>query len=101
MGAGQSLDIGHPETGVLRISANLDRVLLLCAHLINQPVPKSSTYDARVSDDCLFCRIVAGEIPATIVHETGSTVAFRDVNPQAPTHVVVVARAHHADAASL
>jgi histidine triad (HIT) family protein len=60
-----------------------------------------STYDARVSDDCLFCRIVAGEIPATIVHETDSTVAFRDINPQAPTHVVVVPRAHHDDAYSL
>jgi histidine triad (HIT) family protein len=55
-------------------------------------------YDARVSADCLFCRIVAGEIPATVVHETPHTVAFRDINPQAPTHVVVVTRAHHPDA---
>jgi histidine triad (HIT) family protein len=61
----------------------------------------NATYDAGVSDDCLFCRIVAGEIPATIVHETESTVAFRDINPQAPTHLVVVPRVHHADAASL
>src|SRR5262249_28628886 len=58
-------------------------------------------YDAGVSDDCLFCRIVAGEIPATVVHETPQTVAFRDINPQAPTHVLVVTRDHYADAGSL
>ena len=51
--------------------------------------------------DCLFCRIVAGEIPATVVRETGETLAFRDINPQAPTHVLVVPRAHYPDAASL
>jgi histidine triad (HIT) family protein len=54
-----------------------------------------------MSDDCLFCGIVAGGIPATIVHESDATVAFRDINPQAPTHVIVVPRAHYADAASL
>lgn len=51
--------------------------------------------------DCLFCRIVAGEIPADVVHQTDRTVAFRDVGPQAPTHVLVVPRAHHADVAAL
>ncbi len=51
--------------------------------------------------DCLFCRIVAGEIPATVVRETEATLAFRDINPQAPTHVLVVPRAHYPDAASL
>ena len=51
--------------------------------------------------DCLFCRIVAGEIPATVVAETDRTVAFRDVAPQAPTHVLVVPREHHADAAAV
>ena len=50
--------------------------------------------------DCLFCRIVAGEIPADIVAETAGTVAFRDIAPQAPTHVLVVPRTHHADAAA-
>ena len=48
--------------------------------------------------DCLFCRIVAGEVPATVVAETDRTLAFRDLSPQAPTHVLVVPRAHHADA---
>jgi histidine triad (HIT) family protein len=43
---------------------------------------------------CLFCRIVAGEIPSTRVVETEGTLAFRDVNPVAPTHVLVVPRRH-------
>lgn len=54
-----------------------------------------------VPDDCLFCRIVAGEIPADVVATTETAVAFRDVNPQAPVHVLVVPRAHVADAAEL
>ncbi|MET9464098.1 MULTISPECIES: histidine triad nucleotide-binding protein [unclassified Streptomyces] len=51
--------------------------------------------------DCLFCKIVEGNIPATIVRETETTVAFRDINPQAPSHVLVIPKAHYADAASL
>jgi len=51
--------------------------------------------------DCLFCRIVAGEIPAEVVHETATTLAFRDLSPQAPTHVLVIPRSHHRDAAAL
>ena len=51
--------------------------------------------------DCLFCKIVAGEIPATVVRETETTVAFRDINPQAPTHVLVIPRVHYRDAAAL
>ena len=50
---------------------------------------------------CLFCGIVAGEIPSTIVHETARTFAFRDLNPGAPTHVLVVPRDHYATAAEL
>ncbi|RJL26468.1 histidine triad nucleotide-binding protein [Bailinhaonella thermotolerans] len=55
---------------------------------------------ARV-DDCLFCKIVAKEIPATVVRETDTTLAFRDINPQAPTHVLVIPKAHHPTAAAL
>jgi histidine triad (HIT) family protein len=51
--------------------------------------------------DCLFCKIVAGEIPAEIVHTTERTVAFRDINPKAPLHVLVVPRDHYANAAEL
>ena len=47
-----------------------------------------------MADACLFCRIVRGEIPAKIVAENEHCVAFRDINPQAPTHVVIVPRAH-------
>ena len=47
-----------------------------------------------MAQDCLFCRIVAGEIPAKIVHEDPLCVAFEDINPQAPMHVLVVPRAH-------
>ena len=54
-----------------------------------------------VVEDCLFCGIVAGDIDAEVVHVTERTVAFRDVNPQAPTHVLVVPRDHYANAAEL
>jgi histidine triad (HIT) family protein len=47
-----------------------------------------------MSDQCLFCRIVRKEIPAQIVAETDDCVAFRDINPQAPVHVLVVPRRH-------
>ena len=56
---------------------------------------------AAPDPDCLFCRIVAGEIPATIVAETDHTVAFRDINPQADVHVLVVPRVHETDIGSL
>ena len=52
-------------------------------------------------EDCIFCKIVAGEIPGEIVHTTERTVAFRDLNPQAPVHVLVVPRAHFPNAAAL
>jgi histidine triad (HIT) family protein len=47
-----------------------------------------------MADQCLFCRIVRREIPATLVAETEDCVAFRDINPQAPVHVVVIPRTH-------
>ena len=50
--------------------------------------------------DCLFCRIVAGEVPADVVTSTDRTMAFRDIGPQAPTHVLVVPREHHPNAAA-
>jgi histidine triad (HIT) family protein len=52
-------------------------------------------------DDCLFCKVVAGDVPADVVHQGETVLAFRDINPQAPTHVLVVSRAHHADVAAL
>lgn len=51
--------------------------------------------------DCLFCRILAGEIPSTEVLSTETTYAFRDIEPQAPTHVLVIPREHVQDASAL
>lgn len=51
--------------------------------------------------DCIFCKIAAGEIPAEIVHESESAVAFRDTKPAAATHVLVVPRDHHESAAAM
>ncbi len=46
--------------------------------------------------DCLFCKMVAGEIPADVVYEDDDVLAFRDINPQAPTHVLVIPKEHMA-----
>ena len=46
------------------------------------------------NDKCLFCRIANGEIPAKKVYEDGDVIAFQDINPQAPTHVLVIPRKH-------
>jgi len=62
------------------------------------PVPPDP---APFDPNCLFCKIVAGDIPATIVHESETTVAFRDLSPQAPTHVLVIPRSHYPNAAAL
>lgn len=56
--------------------------------------------DATVVD-CLFCRVVSREIPAEVVVEGESVLAFRDIDPQAPTHVLVVPRRHHHNVAEL
>ncbi|MDP9102264.1 MAG: histidine triad nucleotide-binding protein [Actinomycetota bacterium] len=50
---------------------------------------------------CLFCRIIAGELPAVVVHDTPRTLAFRDLAPLAPEHVLVVPKSHFATAAVL
>ena len=54
-----------------------------------------------MATDCLFCGIVAGDVPADIVWTDERTVAFRDLNPQAPVHVLVVPRRHIVNAASV
>ena len=51
--------------------------------------------------ECLFCRIVSGDVPAEIVHTGERTVAFADIAPQAPLHVLVVTKRHYRDAAEL
>jgi len=52
-------------------------------------------------DDCLFCKILAGDIPSTEVYSTAATYAFRDINPAAPTHVLVIPRIHIENAAHI
>lgn len=47
--------------------------------------------------DCIFCRIVAGEIPAALAHQDERAIAFHDISPQAPVHVLVVPRRHFAN----
>ena len=51
--------------------------------------------------DCLFCSIVAGDIPADVVLSNDDVLAFRDIDPKAPTHVLVIPREHHANAGEL
>jgi histidine triad (HIT) family protein len=53
------------------------------------------------SSSCLFCRIVAGEIPAEIVHSSDTVVAFRDINPGAPTHLLLIPKEHVASVREL
>ena len=53
------------------------------------------------SPECLFCRIVSGEVPADVVAATETVLAFRDRDPKAPLHVLVVPRDHHGDVAQL
>jgi histidine triad (HIT) family protein len=55
----------------------------------------------ETASDCLFCKIGAKEIPADIVHSTDRVVAFRDVNPKAPTHILIIPKNHIESAASI
>jgi histidine triad (HIT) family protein len=59
--------------------------------------------ETRVQSDpeCLFCRIVAGDLPSTTVHEEEDLVAIRDIAPRAPTHILIVSREHIPSAADL
>ena len=53
------------------------------------------------ASDCLFCRIVREEVPADVVHSSDNVVAFRDINPQAPTHILLIPKEHVESVASL
>src|ERR1035437_8567291 len=60
-----------------------------------------STDHAPSASDCLFCKIIARQIPADIVHETPTTLAFRDIKAQAPTHVLVIPKEHQPNVVAL
>ena len=49
------------------------------------------------ADDCIFCKIVAGELPSQIIKETKDVIAFKDINPQAPVHALIVPKKHYGD----
>jgi len=51
--------------------------------------------------DCIFCRIVAGEIPGNIIYQDKELIAFRDINPQAPTHILIIPKSHIASITEL
>lgn len=57
--------------------------------------------EAGQASECLFCRIAAKEVPADIVHASDRVVAFRDINPQAPTHILLISRDHLDSAAAI
>jgi histidine triad (HIT) family protein len=59
------------------------------------------TTEASADPDCLFCRIAAGTIPSDIVHQDDLIVAFRDIAPRAPTHILLIPRQHIPSAAEL
>ncbi len=61
----------------------------------------NSSSPAPAQADCIFCKIVAGEIESQLVKETENVIAFRDINPQAPLHVLVVPRRHYGDVTQL
>lgn len=52
-----------------------------------------------MADDCIFCKIARGEIPAKLIYQDDEFVAFPDINPQAPVHLLVIPRAHYANLA--
>jgi histidine triad (HIT) family protein len=62
------------------------------------PIPKEASL---AESTCLFCRIAAGEIPAETVRETPDVLAFRDINPQAPTHILIIPRKHIASVSQM
>jgi histidine triad (HIT) family protein len=66
----------------------------LCVRCSQPRRPHQLQMDQPMAD-CLFCRIVAKEIPATIVAETDDALAFRDINPAAPVHVLVIPKTHY------
>jgi len=63
--------------------------------------PADTADAAPVPSDCLFCKIVARQIPADIIFESATTLAFRDIEPKAPTHVLVIPKEHQPDVVAL
>ncbi|MFO7773912.1 MAG: histidine triad nucleotide-binding protein [Dehalococcoidia bacterium] len=54
-----------------------------------------------MAEECIFCRIVAGEVPSDVVYQDEDFLAFRDISPQAPTHILIIPKTHIASSAEL
>jgi histidine triad (HIT) family protein len=54
-----------------------------------------------MAEDCVFCKIVAGELPASVVYDDADVLAFADLDPKAPTHILVVPKRHYVDISEL
>jgi histidine triad (HIT) family protein len=65
------------------------------------PAASTAAEPGPTPSDCLFCKIVSGQIPADVVASTDRAIAFRDIDPKAPMHVLVVPREHHGDVSVL
>jgi histidine triad (HIT) family protein len=62
--------------------------------LIKIDIPDQCRIEAGMSDTCIFCKIASKEIPSDSVYEDGDFLAFRDINPTAPTHILIIPRKH-------
>src|SRR5215204_2184711 len=83
------------------VSERSERTEGLSGEQGERPGRLSGERPGRSRSDCLFCRIAAGEVPATVVHQTPNTLAFRDIGPKAPVHVLVIPKEHHRDVTAL
>jgi len=71
-------------------------------HEVDAPYARlMSTDHVPAASDCLFCKVIARQIPAEIIYETSTALAFRDIKPQAPTHVLVIPKEHQPDVVAL
>ena len=77
-----------------RHSEYAQRTQNLWVSLPSGNAPAAALQFPTMSNDCLFCRIIKGEIPAKKVYEDDRTFAFEDINPQAPTHVLIIPKKH-------
>ena len=92
------LSLTDALVGVLMLAVGLG-ISLLFVYLgkkVNKPEPQDTEKQelGESNMDCLFCKIIAGEIPSTKVYEDETVLAFRDINPQAPTHILVIPKEH-------
>ena len=96
-----SLRARPPAGAACRSFTLVPRASLAVGFTRGRTFPRLELRRMATDADCLFCKIVAGDIPADVVHETDTTLAFRDLEPQAPTHVLVIPRSHQPNAAAL